>query len=210
MSDAFQNQLGEAARYLSANDPMLADVIASAPLPTFTPHTDYYRALVNSIIGQQLSVRAATTIKQRFVDLFGGQFPSPEQILERDIEELRGVGLSRPKANYIQDLARHILDGSVRFDTIDNLTNEAIIAELTAVKGIGEWTVHMFLLFCVGRLDVLPTGDLGIRSGMKKLYGLNELPNPDEMRTIANKNNWYPYESVASWYVWHSLDNAPK
>ena len=210
MSDAFQNQLSEAAQHLSINDPILADVIASAPLPTFTPHTDYYRALTNSIIGQQLSVRAAATIKQRFIDLFGGQFPSPEQILERNIEQLRNVGLSRPKANYVQDLARHILDGSVQFDTIDQLKNDEIIAELTLVKGIGEWTVHMFLLFCMGRLDVLPTGDLGIRSGMKKLYGLDELPNPDKMRHIAANNNWHPYESVASWYVWHSLDNAPK
>jgi DNA-3-methyladenine glycosylase II len=210
MSNTFQDQLTVATHHLATNDSLLANVIAGASLPTFTPHTDYYRALVNSIIGQQLSVRAAATIKQRFVDLFDGTFPSPEQIIARDAEELRSVGLSQAKANYVQDLARHILDGSVRFDTIDTLTNEQIITELTAVKGIGEWTVHMFLLFCMGRLDVLPTGDLGIRSGMKKLYQLNELPKPDEVREIAVKNNWHPYESVASWYVWHSLDNAPK
>lgn len=210
MNPTFQRQLEEAAQHLSTSDPILAKVIAAAPLPTFTPHTDYYRALANSIIGQQLSVKAAATIKQRFVDLFDGQFPSPEQILTRDIDQLRSVGLSRPKAGYIQDLARHILDGSVRFDTIDTLSNKEIISELTAVKGVGEWTVHMFLLFCMGRLDVLPTGDLGIRSGIKKLYRLEQLPAPDEVHTIATKNHWQPYESVASWYVWHSLDNAPK
>ena len=210
MNPVFQTQLKEAARYLSASDPILAKVIANAPLPDITPHTDYYRALVNSIIGQQLSVKAAATIKQRFVDLFGGEFPAPEQILGRDIEELRSVGLSRPKARYVQDLAQHIVDGTVRFDTIDQLSNDEIIAELTAVKGVGEWTVHMFLLFCMGRLDVLPTGDLGIRSGIKKLYGMDELPSPDEVRLVAEENDWYPYESVASWYVWHSLDNAPK
>jgi DNA-3-methyladenine glycosylase II len=165
---------------------------------------------VNSIIGQQLCVKAAATIRQRFVDLFGGAFPAPEQILGRDIEELRSVGLSRPKARYVQDLAQHIVDGTVRFDTIDQLSNDEIIAELTAVKGVGEWTVHMFLLFCMGRLDVLPTGDLGIRSGIKKLYGMDELPSPDEVRLVAKENDWHPYESVASWYVWHSLDNAPK
>ena len=110
----------------------------------------------------------------------------------------------------MQDLAQHIVDGTVRFDTIDQLSNDEIIAELTAVKGVGEWTVHMFLLFCMGRLDVLPTGDLGIRSGIKKLYGMDELPSPDEVRLVAEKNGWGPYESVASWYVWHSLDNAPK
>lgn len=195
---------------MSKADPVLSGVIATAPLPTFVPHTNYYKALVNSIIGQQLSVKAAATIKQRFVDLFGGSFPSPEQIITRDIEELRGVGLSRPKAGYVQDLARHILDGSVQFSTLDQLSNDDIVTELTAVKGIGEWTVHMFLLFCMGRLDVLPTGDLGVRSGIKKLYGLDELPTPDTMREMALKNNWHPYESVASWYIWHSLDNAPK
>lgn len=209
MSQSFRQQLDSAARHLSEADPVLATVISTAPLPTFVPHTDYYKALVNSIIGQQLSVKAAATIKQRFVDLFGGSFPSPEQIIARDIEELRGVGLSRPKAGYVQDLARHILDGSVKFDTLDQLSNDEIVAELTAVKGIGEWTVHMFLLFCMGRLDILPTGDLGVRSGVKKLYGLDELPSPDAMRGIALKNNWHPYESVASWYIWHSLDNAP-
>jgi DNA-3-methyladenine glycosylase II len=206
----FQELLKNAAQYLSANDPRLAAVIANAPLPDFVPHTDYYKALVNSIIGQQLSVKAAATIKQRFVDLFGGTFPTPEQIITRDIEELRSVGLSRPKARYVQDLAQHIIDGRVRFDTIDHLTNDEIITELTAVKGIGEWTVHMFLLFCMGRLDVLPTGDLGIRSGIKQLYDLSELPSPDEVRLIAKDHHWHPYESVAGWYVWHSLDNAPK
>jgi len=210
MNQDFHRQLTVAAQHLSKADPVLSGVIATAPLPTFVPHTDYYKALVNSIIGQQLSVKAAATIKQRFVDLFGGSFPSPEQIITRDIEELRGVGLSRPKAGYVQDLARHILDGSVQFSTLDQLSNDDIVTELTAVKGIGEWTVHMFLLFCMGRLDVLPTGDLGVRSGIKKLYGLDELPTPDTMREMALKNNWHPYESVASWYIWHSLDNAPK
>jgi DNA-3-methyladenine glycosylase II len=210
MKSSFQELLETAARQLAVADPILASVIADSPLPDLVPHTDYYRALVNSIIGQQLSVKAAATIRQRFVDLFDGTFPSPEQIVTKNIEELRSVGLSRPKASYVQDLAQHIIDGSVRFDTIDQLSNDEIIAELTAVKGIGEWTVHMFLLFCMGRLDVLPTGDLGIRSGIKKLYGLNELPTPDEVREIAAKYHWHPYESAASWYIWRSLDNAPK
>lgn len=210
MSTPFAIQLQEAARHLSSVDPRLSVIIADSPLPELAPHTDYYRALVNSIIGQQLSVKAASTIKRRFVDLFDGSFPTPEQIIARDIEELRSVGLSRPKARYVQDLAHHILNGSVRFDTLDRLSNDAIVAELTAVKGIGEWTVHMFLLFCMGRLDVLPTGDLGIRNGIKKLYELEALPTPDEVRDIAIKNSWHPYESAASWYVWRSLDNAPK
>ena len=195
--------------HLSSRDPILAKVIAGYGQPTFTPHGNYYQALVDSIISQQLSVKAAASIEKRFKDSFGGDFPSPEQLLSRDIEQLRSLGLSRPKASYIQDLARKIIDGTVEFSTIDSLSNDEIIAELTKVKGIGEWTAHMFLLFCMGRGDILPVGDLGIRNGIKKLYNLDQIPTPDEVREIAAKYNWHPYESVASWYIWQSLDNAP-
>jgi DNA-3-methyladenine glycosylase II len=196
--------------HLSRHDPVLARVIANYKQPDFKPHGNYYQALVDSIISQQLSVKAAASIEKRFKDSFGGDFPSPQQILERDIEQLRSLGLSRPKASYIQDLAAKIIDGTVEFSTIDTLSNDEIIAELTKVKGIGEWTAHMFLLFCMGRSDVLPTGDLGIRNGIKLLYGFDQPPTPDDVRNIATKNNWHPYESVASWYIWQSLDNAPK
>ncbi|QQG50962.1 MAG: DNA-3-methyladenine glycosylase 2 family protein [Candidatus Saccharibacteria bacterium] len=204
------NQLQQAADYLRTHDKTLAPVIARSPLPSFKKHTDYYETLVDSIISQQLSVKAAASIEKRFKDLFDGSFPSPQQILQKDIEELRSVGLSRPKARYVQDLAQHILDGTVRFDAIDTMTNEEIIAQLTTVKGIGEWTVHMFLMFCMARLDVLPIGDLGIRNGVQKLYGLDHVPTPQEVADIATKNSWHPYQSVASWYVWQSLDNAPE
>jgi DNA-3-methyladenine glycosylase II len=199
-----------AADYLAKQDLALASVIITHGLPTFTPHTNYYQELVDSIISQQLSVKAAHAIEQRFVGLFDGNFPSAEQILSRSIEELRGVGLSRPKAAYIQDLARNILDGTVKFDTLDQLSNDEIVIELTKVKGIGEWTVHMFLMFCMGRLDVLPTGDLGIRNGIQKLYGINHLPDAEEITFLAKTNGWAPYQSIASWYIWQSLDNAPK
>jgi DNA-3-methyladenine glycosylase II len=196
--------------HLSSNDPVLAKVIATHKQPDFMPHSNYYQALVDSIISQQLSVKAAASIEKRFKDSFGGDFPTPEQILERDIEQLRSLGLSRPKASYIQDLAMKVVDGTVEFSTIDTLSNDEIITELTKVKGIGEWTAHMFLLFCMGRTDVLPVGDLGIRSGIKLLYGFDQAPTPDEVRAVAKKNNWHPYESTASWYIWQSLDNAPK
>ncbi len=199
-----------ALNHLQKNDPILGKLINAYPAPGFTPHTNYYHELIDSIISQQLSVKAARTIEGRFKDLFGGDFPSPEEILTKDIEELRAVGLSRPKAGYIQDLARKILDGTVRFDTIDSLSNDEIIDELTKVKGIGVWTVHMFLIFCMGRLDALPTGDLGIRNGIGKLYNLGHSATPEEVEIIATKNNWQPYESVASWYIWQSLDNTPK
>jgi DNA-3-methyladenine glycosylase II len=200
----------EAIDALAARDPMLASVIATSPPPTFRAHTHYYQTLVESIISQQLSVKAAYTIQQRFRALFGESFPSPEALLERTVEELRAVGLSRPKAAYIHDLARHILDGTVRFDTLDRLSNEAIVTELTSVKGIGEWTVHMFLIFCMGRLDVLPIGDLGIRNGVAHLYNLDAVPLPADVARIAQEHHWSPYESVASWYLWESLKMTPQ
>lgn len=198
-----------AAQHLIVHDPILAEVIRTAPLPKFEKHAHYYEELVDSIISQQLSVKAARTIETRFKALFGGRFPSPEEILVKEIEELRAVGLSRPKAGYIKDLAQKIIDGDVRFDTLDSLSNDEIIAELTNVKGIGVWTVHMFLMFCMARLDVLPVGDLGIRNGVGKLYGFESVPTPEEVEAIASKYTWQPYESVASWYIWQSLDNAP-
>ena len=198
-----------ATDHISEQDPVLALIISSAELPLLESHTNYYQELVESIIGQQLSVKAAATIRSRFVASFDNHFPTPEQILARDIEQLRSTGLSRPKARYIQDLAQRVLDGSVQLDKLDKLSNAEIVTELTAVKGIGEWTAHMFLMFCMGRLDVLPVGDLGIRSGVQKLYRLDHLPLPVEVAAIALKNNWHPYESVASWYIWKALDNKP-
>jgi DNA-3-methyladenine glycosylase II len=199
----------EAAEYLSQHDPVLAKVIATSPLCDIRPHTNYYQELVESIIGQQLSVKAAAAIVKRFRDMFGGTFPSPEQILTKDLEELRAIGFSYAKGRYVQDLAQHIIDGNVKFDKLDSLSNEEVITELTAVKGIGEWTAHMFLMFCMARSDILPVGDLGIRNSMRALYGLEHAPSPDEIRDIAKKYDWQPYESVASWYVWQSLGNKP-
>jgi len=197
--------------YLTKNDPTLGEVIVSIDkIPSFTANTNYYEALVSSIISQQLSVKASATIEKRFVDLFeGSDFPTPEQILQKDIEELRSVGLSRQKAGYIQDIAMKVLDGTVQFDHLDSLSKEEIIKELTLIKGVGVWTVHMFLMFCMGRLDVLPIGDLGIRNGIQKIYGLSAHPTPEEITALALKNGWSPYESIASWYIWQSLNNAP-
>jgi DNA-3-methyladenine glycosylase II len=201
--------LQQASDHLSQHDPVLAAVIARAGLADFVPHQNYYQALCDSIISQQLSVKAAATIEQRFKDLFAGDWPPPAAILERSVEELRTAGLSQAKANYMRDLAKHIIDGRLKFDTFDQQTNVEIITELTDVKGIGEWTAHMFLMFCMGRLDVLPVGDLGIRNGVRKLYDFADVPTPDQVREVAQANNWQPYESVASWYIWHSLDNKP-
>jgi DNA-3-methyladenine glycosylase II len=165
--------------------------------------------LVDSIISQQLSVKAAASIEKRFQELFDSELPTPEQILEKSVDELRTVGLSRPKANYIRDLAQHIADGELKLDQLEHMSNQEIAAELTAVKGIGEWTAHMFLMFCMARIDILPVGDLGIRNSIQKLYGFDHLPTSEGIKTLAAKNHWAPYESVASWYIWQNLDNTP-
>ncbi len=209
MTISRRQELQAAADHLSKNDPHLAPIIARFGLCTIEPHDDYYRELVDSIISQQLSVKAASTIEKRFVALFGDTFPTPEQILTRDIEELRAVGLSRPKANYVLDLALHIIEGRIQLEKLPTLPNEEVIRELVAVRGIGEWTAHMFLIFSLGRLDILATGDLGVRMAMKRLYHLDDAPKPDEMRAIADKFSWHPYESIACWYLWKSLDNEP-
>ena len=199
----------QAAEYLACVDPVLAPVIAQYGLCPIRPHHEYYRALTGEIIGQQLSIKAATTIRQRFDNLFSGVFPQPEAILEKSIDELRTVGLSASKATYIRDLAQHIVDGKVRFDHLHTLSNDAIIRELTDVKGIGEWTVHMFLMFCMGRTDVLAHGDLGIRNAIKKLYNLSQVPTPQAVKVLSEHNHWHPYETVACWYLWESLENVP-
>jgi DNA-3-methyladenine glycosylase II len=209
MHVASPENLQLAADHLSKNDPVLRPVISRWGVAEFEPHTDYYSALVNSIIGQQLSVKAAASIKQRFKDLFGGELPTPEAILAQPPEALRAVGFSGAKVNYVRDLAEHILDGRIHFKNISEQSNEEIIAELTDVKGIGEWTVHMFLMFCVGRLDVLPIGDLGVRNGVASLYGLEKSASPAQVTETAQVNHWHPYETVASWYIWRSLENMP-
>lgn len=202
--------LQKAVDHLLLHDPVLAPVIAHAGPARITPHKNYYQELVESIVSQQLSVKAARTIMNRFLGLFPGDtFPAPDQILAKTVEQLREVGLSRQKATYIQDLAVKVIEGTVRFNHLDSLTNEEVIAELTQIKGVGVWTVHMFLMFCMGRLDVLPVGDLGIKNGIFKLYGLDEKPTPEQMQNIAAAQNWHPYETVASWYIWQSLDNMP-
>lgn len=203
------DELASGAKHLADADPVLAHIISVAPLPTFSPHKNYYQSLVESIISQQLSVKAATTILKRFTGLFDASFPSPKDILEKDIEAYRAVGLSRQKATYIRDLAYKVIDETVKFDHLDSLTNQEVIDELIQIKGVGVWTVHMFLMFCMGRFDVLPTGDLGIRNGVQKLYSLQERPGDAEIEAIARTYNWHPYESIASWYIWYSLDNKP-
>ncbi len=135
--------------------------------------------------------------------------PTPKQLLAIDGQKLRDAGCSWSKVGYMKDLAQHILDKRLDLEHIATMPNDQLIEQLTAVKGIGEWSAHMFMIFGLGRLDVLPVGDLGVRKALMNTYKLRALPDPAACVTIANKNNWHPYESVAAWYLWKSLDNAP-
>ena len=168
---------------------------------------DAYGALLRSVVGQQLSVAAARTIYGRLIDLFGGSTPSPRELLAVDAETLRTVGLSRPKVSYIRDLAQHVEDGKLHLDSLDEMTDDEVIAELTAVKGLGVWTAHMFLMFHLRRPDILPVGDLGVRRAVERLYGLEGLPDAETLERLAER--WRPYRTLACMYLWHSLDNAP-
>jgi DNA-3-methyladenine glycosylase II len=199
----------KAARYLAKNDPVLAPVINRAGLCTLKPvkSEDYYWELVDAIISQQLSIKAARSIEERFKALYPGALPSPDQILVTQDEKLRQVGLSRAKVGYVKSLAQHIRDGKLELEKLNSLSNMEIAGELTTVKGIGEWTAHMFLIFAMARLDVLAVGDLGIKAGIQKLYNFPTLPTPEEITKLAKQNNWHPYESVACWYIWHAKDN---
>ena len=206
----FDEKLRLAASHLAENDGRLAPVIVASGPCRIKPHTDHYGELVGSIVGQQLSSVAAGTIWRRVLDLFDGNMPAPQQLIKVDDQKLRDVGLSWAKVKYVKDLAQHVLDGRLDLEHIATMPNEQVIEQLTAVKGIGEWSAHMFMIFGLGRLDILPVGDLGVRKAVMNLYGLKEMPDPARTVTIANQNSWHPYESVAAWYCWQSLDNNPQ
>ena len=193
----------DALAHLRAADPVLAKIIDRVGEYAMQYHEPTFRALVRSIVFQQLHGKAARTIFDRLLQKAGGEITSAS-ILKLRPAQMRSVGLSKQKLTYIRDLARKTRDGIVEFDKFPQMSDEQVIAELTLVKGIGEWTAHMFLMFALRRLNVLPTGDYGVRSTMRKAYGMKVMPKPRTMQRIAKC--WHPYCSVASWYMWRSLD----
>jgi DNA-3-methyladenine glycosylase II len=200
--------------HLRRADPVLARLIDDfgGPLPLERDARgrpdDLYGALVRSIAGQQLSVKAAAAIWRKLVARFDGRTPTPAEILADDPEALRtAAGFSRAKVAYLRSLAEHVESGALRLEALDALPDEEVIAALTAVKGIGEWTAHMFLMFTLHRPDVLPVGDLGVRNGVRAAYGLQAAPTPQELLAIAEP--WRPYRTRASLYLWRSLANEP-
>ena len=164
-------------------------------------------ALVRTIVGQQLSTKAARTIYTRLTALFGDRPPTPGEILAADEVALRAAGLSRPKVSYLRDLARHVIDGELDLDALHALPDEEVIAQITGVKGLGRWSADMFLMFHLARPDVLPVGDLGIRRAVERAYGLDGLPDADTLHEVAT--SWRPQRTLACLYLWGSLDNVP-
>jgi DNA-3-methyladenine glycosylase II len=206
----------KARKELAASDPTMAALIervGKIDLATRLERRkeerpgDPYGALLRAIVGQQLSTKAARTIYLRVLDLFDGTTPTPEQLLEASVEDLRGCGLSGRKTEYVRDLAAHVLSGELELDRLEELGDEEVIEEIVAVRGLGRWTAEMFLLFHLQRPDVLSGGDLGIRKAIQVEYGLEEMPTPT--RTVEIGERWRPHRSLASLYLWESLAAVP-
>lgn len=194
-----------ALRHLRTADAKLAKVIERHGAPTITPTTDAVRSLARAIVSQQLSGKAAATIWDRFVALYPGRrFPRAAAILATPDASLRAAGLSGAKAAALKDLARHVVDKKLVPARLPRASDEEVAAMLLPVRGIGPWSVDMFLMFALARLDVLPVGDLGIRKGMQQHFALRKLPEADRMTKLAAP--WRPYRSVAAWYMWRLLE----
>lgn len=198
-----------AVRHLKRADPVLEDIIERVGPSRFvrTPTGSHLDALVRSIVSQQLSTSAAATIHARLIALVGKAQPLPEDWLALNDPDLRAAGLSRQKIAYIRDLAGHVRDGLLPMAKLHEMSDDEVIAALTQVKGIGVWTAQMFLMFRLNRPDILPVLDLGIRNAFRKAYKLRKEPTEKRMRAIAK--SWVPYRSVASWYLWQSLELPP-
>jgi DNA-3-methyladenine glycosylase II len=191
-----------------ARDPKLATIIQKVEIPDVDAHSDIYLNLLDSIVSQQLSVKAAGTIFQRFLDIFDDLNPTPHRILELDVEVLRGCGLSYQKAGYIQNIAAYWIDNQCIKKDWMAVSDEEIIAELTTIKGVGKWTVQMILMFRLDRPDVFPIDDLVIRQGMMKLYGV-EAKGKELVTQLTNiAEAWRPYRTMACRYIWRYKDVA--
>jgi DNA-3-methyladenine glycosylase II len=193
----------EAIQHLRQSDRVLSGIIDRVGEYGIEFRDPDFETLVKSIVYQQLSGRVASVIFGRVVKAAGGKL-TPESILKLRPGRMRALGLSGQKTAYIRDLARHTRDGRVDFGELLDLPDEAVIERLTEVKGVGVWTAHMFLIFALRRTDVLPLGDLGIRAAIRKAYGFAELPQAAEIEALAAR--WRPYCTVASWYLWRSLE----
>ena len=199
-----ESTIRTALRHLRTRDPVMRTIIKDVGAFTLRTERNRFSMLVRSIIAQQISAGAARSIYNRLEQLFAPKAVTPKNMLRFDVEEIRSVGMSSQKASYVFDLASKTHDGTIQLRTIGRRPDESIIEELCQVKGIGRWTAQMFLIFALGRRDVFPHDDLGVRIAIRDRYGLDGLPDKDTSLEIATP--WRPYASVASWYCWRSLE----
>ena len=201
----------EAVTHIAAVDPAMATLIDRVGPCTMKPRRmngGHFAALARSVLYQQLAGKAAASIHARFLALFEGGRPTPEAVLALPDEALRGAGLSGAKAASIKDLAAKVLDGTVRLDGIARRTDEEVVEQLSQVRGIGRWTAEMFLMFTLGRPDVWPTGDYGVRKGWAIVHGrLDAMPTPNELEVAGDA--YRPHRSVAAWYCWRAIEVSP-
>jgi DNA-3-methyladenine glycosylase II len=197
-----------AVTYLKRADPVLARVIEAVGPCRYAVRAggSHFHAILRSITYQQLSGKAAATIHGRVLALYGPDGPTPAQILATPDETLRAAGLSRQKTSYIKDLAAHDLNGAI--DRLHEMTDDEVIDTLVAVKGIGRWTAHMVLMFRLGRLNIVPELDLGIRKGIQLAYRMRKMPTPKQVTALGAR--WAPYGTIASWYLWRYLELPTK
>jgi DNA-3-methyladenine glycosylase II len=199
--------LSEKAVKFLKKDPKLAKIIYQVGKYEISLVKNPYKSLIDAIITQQLSGAAADSISKKFQKLYQ-RYPKPINVINTSDSKLRSVGLSKMKVTYIKDLSEKIQSKELRISSLKDRSDEEVISRLTQVKGIGRWTAEMFLIFSLGRLDVLPVGDLGLRKGIQRLYSMPELPEKDKIEEIAER--WRPYRTVATWYIWKSLNQFDK
>ncbi len=191
-------------QHFDKRDAVMAGVILRTGAFKLSQNKNYFLVLCKAIIAQQISTKAAEAITHRFENIFAPARATPERVQSLLENQLREVGLSNQKVKYMKDLSEKFLDGTIRPRRMAYLENEEIIQQLTGVYGIGRWTVEMFLIFSLNRLNVMPVGDLGLRVGLKKLYNMRALPTPERMRALGKK--WHPFETVGTWYTWRIMD----
>ena len=195
----------KARRQIGKKDRRLARIAERVGYLNIPLHDDYYEALIRSIISQQISWAAANAILKKFESLYNGKLPSPGQFLKTPEKRVRSAGISPQKYSYIRDLAQKIEDGHVELAKFERMADDDIVEELDDVKGIGRWTAEMFLMFSLGRTDVWPVDDLGIRHAVMRVYRLKR--EPDRVTMVQMGEKWRPYRSIAALYLWHSHDN---
>ncbi len=198
-----KTDITNATSHLSRRDKVIRKVIKAVGPFTLRLERNRFRMLVRSIISQQISTAAARSIREKLDALVDGNVTA-DTISSLNDDQLRSAGLSPQKTRYIRDLSSRVHNGEIRLRTIGRRSDESVIEELVQIKGVGRWTAQMFLMFSLGRLDVLPCDDLGIKSAIRNLYGLDDLPDRQKVEAIADP--WRPYASIASWYCWRSLD----